>query len=70
MSLSDLSEDIFDAIFLEIFPGNADGIIKDVLNVYKVLPLPCRTKLQTYISARCLPSLCWLACEQVDMWTC
>ncbi|CAL8463513.1 g3047 [Coccomyxa elongata] len=36
MSLNDLSEDIFDAIFLEIFPGNADGKIKDVLNVYEV----------------------------------
>ncbi|BDA48620.1 hypothetical protein COCOBI_12-3010 [Coccomyxa sp. Obi] len=36
MSLNDLSQDILDAIFLEIFPGNADGKIKDVLNVYKV----------------------------------
>lgn len=36
MSLSDLSQDVLDAIFLEIFPGNANGRIKDVLNIYKV----------------------------------
>lgn len=55
MSLSDLSQDIFDAIFLEIFPGSANGKIKDVLNVYKVLPMPSRTKLQTHILLAALP---------------
>ncbi len=38
MSVSDLSYDIWDKIFLEVYPGTANGKIKDVLNVYKVPP--------------------------------
>lgn len=36
MSVEDLSYDIWDRIFLEVFPGSSDGKIKDVLNVFKV----------------------------------